>query len=99
MNLAALTLLLAAIVAANLPFLSDRIFFLKLGGMIKNLAWRLAEWVFLYFCCGVVAGLLEGRFGPPHDQHWQFYAVTFFAFLIFSLPGFVMKYLWQKPSI
>ena len=99
MNPAALTLILAAFLAANLPFLSDRIFFLKPTGIAKNLAWRLAEWFVLYFGCGVLAGRLEGWFGPAHDQHWQFYAVTFFVFLIFSLPGFVMKYLWQRPSI
>lgn len=99
MNLAALTLILAAIVAANLPFLSNRIFFVKSGGIVKGLAWRLAEWLLLYFCCGVLAGRLESWFGPIHDQHWQFYAVTFFVFLIFSLPGFVMRYLWQKPGI
>ncbi|MFM8233034.1 MAG: DUF2818 family protein [Candidatus Methylopumilus sp.] len=30
-----------------------------------------------------------------HPQDWEFYTVTFFLFLVFSFPGFILKTLWK----
>lgn len=90
-------LLAVALVAANLPFLVERIFFaIKPKSGVKNLAWRLAELVVLFFVVGGVAILLESRQGPVHAQNWEFYAVAGSLFVVFAYPGFVMRYLWRR---
>ena len=33
--------------------------------------------------------------GNVHSQDWEFYAVTFFLFLVFSFPGFIYKVIWK----
>ncbi len=89
--------ILAALAAANLPFLTRRVFGLVPLGR-KNLAVRLAELVVLY---GVVIGLglgLEKRLGQIAPQGWEFYAVTAALFLTFAFPGFVWRYLWKHGS-
>ncbi|MBA2690211.1 MAG: DUF2818 family protein [Burkholderiales bacterium] len=90
--------LLIAILAANLPFFSERIFFIvhPPAGK-KHLSWRLVELIVLYFIVGGAAWLLESRLGAPHSQRWEFYAVTACMFIVFAYPGFVVKYLWKLP--
>jgi hypothetical protein len=90
-----LTVLLA-FVAANLPFFTERIFFIvqpKCG--TKHFGWRLAELTVLYFAVGGAARLLEGKVGAVQHQGWEFYAITVSLFLVFAYPGFVMRYLWR----
>lgn len=87
----------AALVAANLPFLTRRLFGV-IGVGRKNLAVRLGELVLLY---GAVIGLgllLEKRLGQIAPQGWEFYAVTAALFLTFAFPGFVWRYLWNHGS-
>jgi hypothetical protein len=92
------TLLLLAFVAANLPWLSDKVFYtfsLKIG--TKNLAWCLFELLILYFVVGLIAKYTEYViYGQVSVQNWEFYAVTFSLFLVFSFPGFIYKILWKK---
>ncbi|MGH3851123.1 MAG: DUF2818 family protein [Pseudonocardiaceae bacterium] len=89
--------MLIALVAANLPFVSERIFFVVSPAQgKKNLGWRLLELIVLYFIVGGAAWLLEGRLGTPHAQRWEFYAITACMFLVFAYPGFVAKYLWKS---
>lgn len=97
MNFSATLLLVLAFVAANLPFLFERIFFVvpaKSGS--KGFAWRLFELVVLYFAVGLVAMLLERKFGATHAQNWEFYAITASLFVVFAYPGFVYRYLWRR---
>lgn len=97
MNWAVGALLVLAMVLANLPFLSERLFLawpLKSGR--KTLPWRLAELVGLYFVTGTVAYWMEGRLGPVYTQKWEFYAVTACLFIVFAYPGFVYCYLWRR---
>jgi hypothetical protein len=95
MSLSVLILLLVAFVAANLPFVSQRI-----GGVVavahKRFAWRLAEFLLLYLLVGAFARLLESRQMPVHVQGWQFYASTFALFVVFAFPGFVLRFFWCK---
>ncbi len=95
MDAGQIVLLLIALVAANLPFASERIFFVGPHQGRKHLAWRLAELVLLYFVVGGAARLLESRLGAPHAHGWEFYAITACLFLVFAYPGFVVKYLWN----
>ena len=85
--------IVAAIAAANLPFLTERLFgAVPLRGP-KGLGWRLAELVVLYFAVGLLGVALEARVGQVTAQGWEFYAVTAALFLTFAFPGFVWRYL------
>ena len=88
--------LVLAFCAANLPFLSQRLFGLLPLARGKNLAIRLAELLVLYLVVGGVGLLLEKRAGQIAPQGWEFYAVTGAMFLTFAFPGFVWRYL-HKP--
>ena len=93
-----LVLLALAVVAANLPFVSERVLFLVKaeGGRQKRFGWRLLELFLLYVLLGLFARLLEGRLGQVYPQGWEFYAVTACLFLVLAYPGFVWRYLWQN---
>mgnify|MGYP001042507861 CR=1 FL=1 len=93
------TLLLAiALIAANLPFLSERLFFFKKLADGKHLGWRLLELVILFFVTGGIGWLLERKSGDVHGQNWEFYAITAALFLVFAFPGFVYRYLWRRKG-
>ncbi|MBB5017786.1 putative membrane protein SirB2 [Chitinivorax tropicus] len=92
-------LLLAALVAANLPFASNRLFCVFNTSSGKGLAWRLLELIALYVVIGLASMSLEGRFGPIQDQKWQFYVTTLAVFVVMAVPGFVYRYLWRKAGI
>jgi hypothetical protein len=86
--------LLVALVAANLPFVNERLLAvvpLATGG--KSLALRLAELAVLYFLAGGVGMLFERRVGQIATQGWEFYAVTAALFLVLAFPGFTWRYL------
>ncbi|AEG93730.1 DUF2818 family protein [Ramlibacter tataouinensis] len=82
-----------ALLAANLPFLTRRLLGVVALGSPKSLAVRLAELVLLYFAVGGMALLLERRLGQIAPQGWEFYAVTAALFLTLAFPGFVWRYL------
>jgi len=87
-------LILLAFVAANLPFVNQRLMALvRLRGGAKSLAWRLAELVLWYFIVGGIGLLLERRAGQITPQGWEFYAITAALFLTLTFPGFVYRYL------
>lgn len=97
MNFSTSLLLILAFVAANLPFLVERIFFVfKPKTDSKNFGWRLLELVVLFFVVGGIALLLEGKLGDVHKQNWEFYAVNASLFVVFAYPGFVYRNLWRK---
>ncbi len=84
-----------ALLAANLPFISNRLLAIfRLAGP-KLLAVRLAEMVFWYFVVGGIGLLLEQRAGQIAPQGWEFYAITATLFITFAFPGFVYRYLFK----
>jgi hypothetical protein len=87
---------LAALVAANLPFASPRLMgmFALAGG--KSLALRLLEVVIFYGLVGVLGAALEQHAGQLSPQGWEFFAITFALFLTFAFPGFVYRYLLKR---
>jgi uncharacterized membrane protein len=96
-NLNATILLLVALIAANLPFLLERIFFIvKPKNGSKKVAWRQLELVVLFFIVGGIGLLLENKLGDIHKQKWEFYAITTALFIVFAYPGFVYRYLWRR---
>ena len=91
---AALLLIIAAFLAANLPWISNRFLFVFKPRSGEKTAWqRLFEWLLLYFLVGGLAfGLEHKAMGQLHAQGWEFYAVTLCLFLVFALPGFLYRY-------
>ncbi len=96
--------LVVAFIAANLPWVTDRLF-----GMIalksgKKSAWLcLLEWFVLYLLMGLVALGIEKKFTSEiYPQQWEFYATTLCLFLVFALPGFIyrfdLKHLLQRAK-
>ena len=102
MSAALIAYLGLAALAANLPFMAERILFLRpsarAGG--KALGWRLLELVLLYLVMVGIGLWLESRMGPLHPKKFlNFYVPTFSLFVIAAFPGFVIKYFWRKPGI
>ena len=86
-----------AVVAANLPFLNERLFgCVALRREAKPFWMRLLELAVLYAVIGLVARLLESRIGNAFPQGWEFYAVTVFLFIVLAYPGFVFRYLRKR---
>ena len=84
-----------ALLAANLPFISNRVLLVYRLKSPKNLAVRVAEMVFWYVVVGGIALLLEQRAGQIAPQGWEFYAITATLFVTFAFPGFVFRYLFK----
>ena len=90
-------LLVLALLAANLPFVSDRICgFFKTSH--KHFGWHLLELVISYLLVGAFSYFLETRYGPWQAQNWPFYAATAALFCVFAFPGFVIRYFWLRHT-
>ncbi len=87
---------LAALAAANLPFLNQRFLLVLRLAQEKPLSLRLLELVLFYFLVGGMALLLEKRAGQIAPQNWEFYAITATLFLTLAFPGFVYRYLFKR---
>lgn len=85
--------ILAAVVAANLPFLTQRLFLLVRLTAKKSLGLRLLELVVYYLLVGAMGLLLERNMGRIAPQGWEFYAITAALFATLAFPGFVWRYL------
>jgi len=92
--------IVAALVAANLPFVNQRWFAVgpQAPSQRKPLPGRLLELVVLYFAVGALALLLERRVGQIAPQGWEFYAVTGTLFVTLAFPGFVYRYLLRRKG-
>lgn len=87
-------MILLAAVAANLPFVNQKLFGLvPLSRAVKPLWMRLIELCALYAVTGLVAYGLESRIGNAFSQGWEFYAITICLFIVLAFPGFVYRYL------
>jgi uncharacterized membrane protein len=91
-------LLLIAFLLANLPWFSNRLFYvIPLKHQPKAFGWCVLELVVLYFVMGAVAFYTErATMGQVASQNWEFYAVTGSLFIVLAFPGFVYKYFWQR---
>lgn len=85
--------LLIAIVAANLPFINERLFIVGPVRAPKAIGWRLLELAVLWGVTLAIGFALEARAGQIQPQGWEFYVALGFAFLTFAFPGFVWRYL------
>jgi hypothetical protein len=108
-SLAAWLVVAISLAAANLPFLTERVFgFIPLkpktagdgspSMRTKSLPLRLLELIVLYFVVGFLARMLESRIGGVFAQNWEFYAITGCLFLVLAFPGFVFRYLRKRRA-
>jgi len=82
-----------AVVAANLPFVNERLFIVGPRRAPKRLGWRALELVLLW---GITVGIgfaLEARMGQHQAQGWEFFAAFGGLFVTLAFPGFVWRYL------
>lgn len=86
--------LLIALVAANLPWLNERVLFvLTPRGNGKPAGIRFLEWGILYaLVVAIGLGLERLVTGTIHAQGWQFYAITLSMFAVFAMPGFIYRH-------
>lgn len=89
-------LLLVSLLAANLPFINERIFVVGPRQANKHLALRLLELLVIGALCMGAGFALEAGMGQRHPQGWVFYAAMSCLFLTFAFPGFVWRYLRRR---
>jgi hypothetical protein len=91
--------ILLAALAANLPFLNQKLFaVVPLQKASKPIWFRLIELFMMYWVVGAIAYVLEARIGNAFPQGWEFYAITLCLFIVLSFPGFVYRYLRRRHS-
>ncbi|MBS0369593.1 MAG: DUF2818 family protein [Proteobacteria bacterium] len=82
---------------ANLPFFSERLFFVIRLAKKKAVFLRMLELVAYYFVAGVFLGAREvAENGSRYAQNWEFFAITMCLFAVFAYPGFVYRHLWSR---
>lgn len=89
---------LLGLLAANLPFVSNRLFAVLRLNAPKNLAVRFGELVVWYLLAGGLGLYLEQRSGQIAPQGWEFYAITGALFITFAFPGFTYRYLFKHRT-
>jgi hypothetical protein len=85
--------ILFTFVAANLPFVNERLFVFGPRLAPKALGWRLLELLLLGGAALGLGWFIEGRIGQVAPQGWEFYAAAGCLLLTFAFPGFVWRYL------
>ena len=88
--------LISALIAANLPFVNDRLMAVIPRALPKSIGLRLLELLAFYFLVGGLGLALEQRAGQIAPQGWEFYATTGALFLTLAFPGFVYRYLYRR---
>ena len=91
MTAAVILLFLLALVAANLPWLTERRFLVLPPPAQGKREWmRLLEWLLLFGVAGLLAAGLEYQvIGEIYAQDWEFWVVNLCLFAVFALPGFI----------
>src|SRR6185437_2729819 len=94
-------LIVLALLSANLPFLSEKVFAMlpyRRGGeaAVKPFWLRLVEVLASYLIVGAVGFAFEGSLGNRFSQGWQFYTITLCLYLVMAYPGFVYRYLYRR---
>jgi hypothetical protein len=82
-----------ALLAANLPFISQRILLVGPRPVHKAIGWRLLELLLLALVTLGLGLALEARLGQRQPQEWPFYAAFACLFITFAFPGFVWRVL------
>ncbi|MBB3193557.1 DUF2818 family protein [Roseateles terrae] len=92
------TVLVVALVAANLPYLSSRVLLVGPRREPKAAGWRLLELFLLALLTLAIGVGLEARLGQRYSQGWEFYAAALALFITLGFPGFVWRYLRRSRT-
>ncbi len=100
-TLAFVVLIALMVVAANIPFVSERvlgIFTWKRGGQpaVKSFWLRFLEVLVFYGVVIAIGFAFEAQLGNRFVQTWEFFAITLGVFLVCAYPGFVWRYLMRR---
>ena len=90
--------LLALLLAANLPFVNKRWLAVIPRRAPKTLWMRVGELVACHALAIALGLALEQSAGQIAPQGWAFYAVTSALFLTLAFPGFVYRYLYKRKN-
>ncbi len=101
--MSSMVLISGFLIAASLPFLTQRFFLFWPCPAGKPVRLRLLELLVFYGLCMLLARGLESRFsGDIYPQTWEFYVTTFCFFLVLAAPSVIYRYQWlpaQKKRI
>ncbi|MEO0047417.1 MAG: hypothetical protein RLZZ410_376 [Pseudomonadota bacterium] len=86
--------ILVALVAANLAFVSSKFLLIK-PLPDKHVGWCLLEMLIWYALVGLLAYILENAIGNVFPKRWEFFAVTICLFLVGAFPGFTWRFLMK----
>lgn len=89
--------LVVAVVAANLPFVNERLFVIGPRRAPKAMGWRLLELLVAAGLTLLLGSALEASAGQRAPQGWEFYAAGLCLFMTLASPGFVWRYL-RRPT-
>jgi hypothetical protein len=96
MGASSYVVLLAAFVAANLPFLSPRVLIVGPRKQGSALGWELVG-VLLMAALVIGGGMAwEAHVGQHSPQEWEFYAAFGGLFVTLAFPGFVWRHLRRR---
>lgn len=101
-SLAVWLLIALALISANLPFLTDRVFFIfaSKGGNVAKSVWiRLVELLVYYVIIVLLGYAFESTLGNVFIQKWEFYAITFSLYVVLAYPGYVYRYLFKRRAV
>ena len=85
--------LIAAAIAANLPYFNERLLLVGPRQAPKSAWWRMLELLLMAVLVFALGSALEARIGQRHSQGWEFYAAATCLFIALGFPGFVWRYL------
>ena len=104
--IAVLILFVVTLVAANIPFISDKVLLVLEAKHEKKFWLRALEWFLMYLIVMAIAIGLEIKLhGNAYanvwevwnfSTHWEFYSITLCLFVVFALPGFIYLYDLKK---
>ncbi len=92
LSLESWTLILLALVVANLAFTSPKFLFFKTVEQ-KHVGWCLLEMLIWYAVIGIIGYSLESMIGNVFPKRWEFFAVSVCLFLVAAFPGFTWRFL------
>jgi hypothetical protein len=98
-SLAVWVVLVVAVLAANLPFFTERVLLVGPRRVDKAFAWRLLELLLLGAATLGIGIALEISIGQRAPQGWEFYAALSCLFLTLAFPGFVWRYLRRQRNV
>jgi Na+(H+)/acetate symporter ActP len=92
-------ILTLAVSLANFPFTTRRFFGVITLRNGKTSLFYILEFVLMYMILASAAYALEAREGRVFDQGWQFYVITVSLLMVFSFPGFVIRFLLPRTLL